>query len=122
MRELVRLFDTAEKAAQKAGDSYVTVERLLLALAVEKDTESGRALAAAGVTAASLNAAINALRKGRTADNATAENAYDALKKYARDLTEAAREGKPRPGDRPRRGDPPHYPGPGPGAPRTTRF
>ncbi|KQO54617.1 ATP-dependent chaperone ClpB [Methylobacterium sp. Leaf85] len=93
-RELVRLFDTAEKAAQKAGDSYVTVERLLLALAVEKDTESGRALAAAGVTAASLNAAINALRKGRTADNATAENAYDALKKYARDLTEAAREGK----------------------------
>ncbi|WP_132252980.1 ATP-dependent chaperone ClpB [Methylobacterium segetis] len=93
-RELVRLFDTAEKAAEKAGDSYVTVERLLLALAVEKDTEAGRALAAAGVTAASLNAAINALRKGRTADNASAENAYDALKKYARDLTEAAREGK----------------------------
>ncbi|PSJ20075.1 ATP-dependent chaperone ClpB, partial [Halomonas sp. ND22Bw] len=84
----------AEKAAEKAGDSYVTVERLLLALAVEKDTEAGRALAAAGVTAASLNGAINALRKGRTADNATAENAYDALKKYARDLTEAAREGK----------------------------
>ncbi|KQP54909.1 ATP-dependent chaperone ClpB [Methylobacterium sp. Leaf108] len=93
-RELMRLFDTAEKAAQKAGDSYVTVERLLLAIAVEKDTEAGRALAAAGVTANSLNAAINALRKGRTADNATAENAYDALKKYARDLTEAAREGK----------------------------
>jgi ATP-dependent Clp protease ATP-binding subunit ClpB len=93
-RELVRLFDTAEKAAQKAGDSYVTVERLLLALAVEKDTEAGRALTAAGVTPASLNGAINALRKGRTADNASAENAYDALKKYARDLTEAAREGK----------------------------
>ncbi|KQP23706.1 ATP-dependent chaperone ClpB [Methylobacterium sp. Leaf102] len=93
-RELVRLFDTAEKAAEKAGDSYVTVERLLLALAVEKDTESGKALAAAGVTPASLNGAINALRKGRTANNATAENAYDALKKYARDLTEAAREGK----------------------------
>jgi len=93
-RELVRLFDTAEKAAEKAGDSYVTVERLLLALAVEKDTEAGKALAAAGVTPASLNGAINALRKGRTADNATAENAYDALKKYARDLTEAAREGK----------------------------
>ncbi|MBY0295855.1 MAG: ATP-dependent chaperone ClpB [Methylobacterium sp.] len=93
-RELMRLFDTAEKAAEKAGDSYVTVERLLLALAVEKDSEAGRALTAAGVTAASLNAAINALRKGRTADNATAENAYDALKKYARDLTEAAREGK----------------------------
>ncbi|MEH3146735.1 MAG: ATP-dependent chaperone ClpB [Methylobacterium frigidaeris] len=93
-RELMRLFDTAEKAAEKAGDSYVTVERLLLALAVEKDSDAGRILASAGVTAASLNGAINALRKGRTADNATAENAYDALKKYARDLTEAAREGK----------------------------
>ncbi|ACL60226.1 ATP-dependent chaperone ClpB [Methylobacterium nodulans] len=93
-RDLMRLFDTAEKAAEKAGDSYVTVERLLLALAVEKDSEAGKALSAAGVTAASLNAAINALRKGRTADNATAENAYDALKKYARDLTEDAREGR----------------------------
>ncbi len=93
-RELVRLFDTAESAAQKAGDSYVTVERLLLALAVEKESEAGRALQAAGVTPASLNGAINALRKGRTADNASAENAYDALKKYARDLTEAARTGK----------------------------
>ena len=93
-RDLVRLFDTAEKAAEKAGDSYVTVERLLLALAVEGNTEAGRALQAAGVTPASINAAINALRKGRTADNASAENAYDALKKYARDLTEAAREGK----------------------------
>ncbi|MBD8906430.1 ATP-dependent chaperone ClpB [Methylorubrum zatmanii] len=93
-RELVRLFDTAEQAAEKAGDSYVTVERLLLAFAVEKESEAGRILTAAGVTAASLNGAINALRKGRTADNASAENAYDALKKYARDLTEAAREGK----------------------------
>ncbi|MGU3538666.1 ATP-dependent chaperone ClpB [Methylobacterium sp. A54F] len=93
-RDFVRLLDTAEKAAEKASDSYVTVERLLLAFAVEKDTEAGRALTAAGVTAASLNGAINALRKGRTADNASAENAYDALKKYARDLTEAAREGK----------------------------
>jgi len=93
-RELMRLFDTAEKAAEKAGDSYVTVERLLLALAVEKVSEAGKALQAAGVTPASLNAAINALRKGRTADNASAENAYDALKKYARDLTEAARDGK----------------------------
>ena len=78
-RELMRLFDTAEKAAEKAGDSYVTVERLLLALAVEKDMDAGKILAQAGVTAASLNGAINALRKGRTADNATAENAYDAL-------------------------------------------
>ena len=93
-RELMRFFDTAEKAAEKAGDSYVTVERMLLALAVEKDSDAGRILAQAGVTAQALNTAINALRKGRTADNATAENAYDALKKYARDLTEAARDGK----------------------------
>ncbi|WP_201830767.1 ATP-dependent chaperone ClpB [Microvirga zambiensis] len=93
-RELMRFFDTAEKAAEKAGDSFVTVERMLLALAVEKDSEAGKILAQSGVTAQGLNTAINALRKGRTADNATAENAYDALKKYARDLTEAARDGK----------------------------
>uniref|UniRef100_UPI0035CA8F16 Clp protease N-terminal domain-containing protein n=1 Tax=uncultured Enterovirga sp. TaxID=2026352 RepID=UPI0035CA8F16 len=93
-RDLVRLFDTAEKAAEKASDSYVTVERLLLAIVIEKDAAAGRMLAAAGVTAQGLNGAIEALRKGRTADNATAENSYDALKKYARDLTEAAREGK----------------------------
>src|ERR687894_1109474 len=93
-RELMRFFDTAEKTAQKAGDSYVTVERMLLALAVEKDSEAGRILAQAGATAQNLNNAINTLRKGRTADNATAENAYDALKKYARDLTEAARDGR----------------------------
>src|SRR5215470_14538052 len=91
---LARVFGTAEKAAEKAGDSYVTVERLLLALAVEKDTEAGKILAKAGVTPQNLNAAINALRKGRTADSASAENAYDALKKYARDLTQAARDGK----------------------------
>jgi ATP-dependent Clp protease ATP-binding subunit ClpB len=89
-----RLFDNAEKIAQKAGDSYVTVERLLLALAMEKDSEAAKILAAAGVTPQTLNAAIEDLRKGRTADSASAENAYDALKKYARDLTEAAREGK----------------------------
>ncbi|MGO4572220.1 ATP-dependent chaperone ClpB [Microvirga sp. 2TAF3] len=93
-RELMRFFDTAEKTAEKAGDSFVTVERMLLALAMDKDSEAGKILAQAGVTPQTLNAAINALRKGRTADNATAENAYDALKKYARDLTEAAREGK----------------------------
>src|SRR5258707_3308689 len=91
---LARVFDAAEKAGEKAGDSFVTVERLLLALAVEKDTEAGKILAKAGVTPQNLNAAINALRKGRTADSATAENAYDALKKYARDLTQAARDGK----------------------------
>ena len=91
---LARVFDTAEKSGEKAGDSFVTVERLLLALAIEKDTEAGKILAKAGVTPQNLNAAIEALRKGRTADSASAENAYDALKKYARDLTEAARAGK----------------------------
>jgi ATP-dependent Clp protease ATP-binding subunit ClpB len=89
-----RVFDSAEKIAQKAGDSYVTVERLLLALAMDKQTEAGKILEKAGVTPQALNAAVEDLRKGRTADNASAENAYDALKKYARDLTEAARTGK----------------------------
>jgi ATP-dependent Clp protease ATP-binding subunit ClpB len=91
---LARVFGTAEKAAERAGDNFVTVERLLLALCVEKDTEAGQALAKGGVTPASLNSAIEAIRKGRTADSASAEQAYDALKKYARDLTAAAREGK----------------------------
>jgi ATP-dependent Clp protease ATP-binding subunit ClpB len=89
-----RLFDNAEKIAQKAGDSFVTVERLLLALAMEKGTQAARILANAGVSAQTLNAAINDLRKGRTADSASAENQYDALKKYTRDLTDAARNGK----------------------------
>jgi ATP-dependent Clp protease ATP-binding subunit ClpB len=91
---LARAFDAAQKAADKAGDSYVTVERLLLGLALEKNSEAGKILAQSGLTPQNLNAAINALRKGRTADNASAENAYDALKKYARDLTQAARDGK----------------------------
>lgn len=92
--ELARTFDAAEKAGGKAGDSFVTVERLLLGLALEKNSEAGAILAKGGVTPQNLNAAIEALRKGRTADSATAENAYDALKKYARDLTQAARDGK----------------------------
>jgi ATP-dependent Clp protease ATP-binding subunit ClpB len=91
---LARAFDAAEKAGEKAGDSFVTVERMLLGLALEKDTEAGKILAKAGLTPQNLNAAINELRKGRTADSASAENAYDALKKYARDLTQAARDGK----------------------------
>jgi ATP-dependent Clp protease ATP-binding subunit ClpB len=91
---LARVFDTAEKAGEKAGDSFVTVERLLLALALEKDSEAGKILKQAGVTPQNLNGAIEALRKGRTANSASAENAYDALKKYARDLTQAARDGK----------------------------
>ena len=89
-----RIFDSAEKIAQKAGDSFVTVERLLLALAMEKSADAGKILAKCGTSPQQLNSAIEDLRKGRTADHATAENAYDALKKYARDLTEAARQGK----------------------------
>ena len=92
--ELNRLFAEAEKVAEKAGDSFVTVERLLLAMALDRNSPAAKALAAAGVTAQSLNAAIEEVRKGRKADSASAEESYDALKKYARDLTEAAREGK----------------------------
>src|SRR5437868_3783282 len=92
--DLARAFDAAEKAAEKAGDSFVTVERLLLGLALEKRGEAGAILSKGGVTPQNLNAAIEALRQGRTADSATAENAYDALKKYSRDLTQAARDGK----------------------------
>ena len=91
---LARVFDTAEKAGEKAGDSFVSAERLLLALALERQSEAGKILANAGVTPQNLNAAVEALRKGRTTDSASAENAYDALKKYARDLTQAARDGK----------------------------
>jgi ATP-dependent Clp protease ATP-binding subunit ClpB len=92
--DLVRLLDQAEQVAKKAGDSYVTVERLLLALTLATTTAAGKALAAAGVKAEALNTAINNLRGGREAHSASAENAYDALKKYARDLTQAARDGK----------------------------
>src|SRR5690242_16146635 len=92
--ELARAFDAAEKAAEKAGDSFVTVERLLLGLTMEKGSEAAKILSKGGVTPQNLNAAIESLRKGRTADSATAENAYDALKKYSRDLTQAARDGK----------------------------
>jgi ATP-dependent Clp protease ATP-binding subunit ClpB len=90
--DAVRLLDQAEQLAKKAGDSFVTVERLLTALAMTGTT--AQILGAAGVTAQSLNTAINALRKGRTADTAGAEDRYDALKKFARDLTQAARDGK----------------------------
>src|SRR3954447_22259001 len=85
--ELARAFDAAEKAAEKAGDSFVTVERLLLGLALDKNSEAGAILNKGGLTAQNLNSAIESLRKGRTVDSATAENAYDALKKYTRDLT-----------------------------------
>jgi ATP-dependent Clp protease ATP-binding subunit ClpB len=92
--DAVRVLDTAEQVAQKAGDSFVTVERMLLALSLATTTSAGKALAAAGVQAEGLNAAINELRGGRTADTAGAEDRYDALKKFARDLTEVARAGK----------------------------
>ncbi|WP_112383849.1 ATP-dependent chaperone ClpB [Sphingomonas carotinifaciens] len=92
--DLVRVLDQAEQVAQKAGDSFVTVERLLLALTLAGTTPAGKALASGGVRAEALNGAINTLRQGRTADTAGAEDRYDALKKFARDLTEAARNGK----------------------------
>jgi ATP-dependent Clp protease ATP-binding subunit ClpB len=92
--ELARVFEQAQKVADKAKDSYVTAERLLLALALEPTGEAFTILKSAGVTAAALNTAINDIRKGRTADTATAENSYDALKRYARDLTAAAADGK----------------------------
>ncbi|WP_374409076.1 ATP-dependent chaperone ClpB [Pelagerythrobacter sp.] len=92
--DAVRVLDQAEQIAEKAGDSFVTVERLLVALALASTTSAGQALKDAGVEATKLNAAINELRKGRTADSAGAEQAYDAMKRYARDLTEAARDGK----------------------------
>src|SRR6202167_1717074 len=92
--DLARAFDAAEKAAEKAGDSFVTVERLLLGLALTKEGEAGSILRKGGLTPQNLNTAIETLRKGRTADSATAENGYDALKKYSRDLTQAARDGK----------------------------
>ncbi|MEM9421646.1 MAG: ATP-dependent chaperone ClpB [Pseudomonadota bacterium] len=87
-----KAFTRAGDIAEKAGDSYITAERLLVALALEG--EAAEALKSAGVTPQSLNGAINDIRKGRKADTASAEQAYDALKRYARDLTEAARDGK----------------------------
>ena len=92
--EIARVFEHAEQIAQKAGDSFVTVERLLLALAMARETPAGKALSAGGVTPQKLNAAIEDLRKGRKADSPSAEEGYDALKRYARDLTDVAREGK----------------------------
>ncbi|MFE0016594.1 ATP-dependent chaperone ClpB [Mesorhizobium sp. NPDC059054] len=91
---LAKVFSTAEDLAKKAGDSFVTVERLLQALAMEKSAKTADILSKAGVTAQALNATINDIRKGRTADSASAEQSYDALKKYARDLTADARAGK----------------------------
>ncbi len=92
--DTARVLQTAEEAAQKAGDSFVTVERVLLALCLTKEAKTAEILKNAGLTAQKLNQAINEIRKGRSADTATAEQAYDALKKYTNDLTKAARVGK----------------------------
>ncbi|WP_228243533.1 ATP-dependent chaperone ClpB [Porphyrobacter sp. GA68] len=92
--DAVRVLDQAEQVATKSGDAYVTVERLLVALALATTTSAGQALKAAGVDAKALENAIRELRKGKSADSANAEQAYDAMKRYARDLTEAARAGK----------------------------
>lgn len=91
--ETAKLFESAQEIANAAGDSFVTAERLLLALVLAPKTPSGKILKEAGVTPNNLNAAINDLRKGRTADSSGAEDSYDALKKYARDLTEDAMNG-----------------------------
>jgi ATP-dependent Clp protease ATP-binding subunit ClpB len=92
--DTVRVLDQAEQIAAKAKDSFVTVERLLVALTLATTTLAGKALAAAGVTAQALNTVIETTRKGRSADTAGAEANFDALNKYARDLTQAARDGK----------------------------
>ncbi|RWY81661.1 ATP-dependent chaperone ClpB [Rhizobium leguminosarum] len=91
---LAKVLSTAEEAAKKAGDSFVTVERLLQALAIESSSSTFSTLKNAGVTAQGLNQVINDIRKGRTADSSNAEQGFDSLKKFARDLTAEAREGK----------------------------
>jgi ATP-dependent Clp protease ATP-binding subunit ClpB len=92
--ELARVMKSAETLAEKAGDSFVTAERLLMALAMAPGTPSAKALVDAKASAHALNKAIEKVRKGRQAHSANAEGNYDALKKYARDLTQAARDGK----------------------------
>ena len=92
--DTIRILDQAEQVAKKAGDQYVTVERILLAMTLAKGTSVAKALETAGLKPQNLNAAIDKLRGGRTADTQSAEDRYDALKRYTRDLTEAAREGK----------------------------
>ena len=90
----IRILDQAEQVAKKAGDQYVTVERILLAMALAKGSDVGNALERAGLKPQTLNAAIEKLRGGRTADTQSSEDRYDALKRYTRDLTQAARDGK----------------------------
>ncbi len=92
--DTIRILDQAEQVAKKSGDSYVTVERILLAMTLAKSTDVGAALQRAGIDAQKLNTAIEQLRGGRSADTQASEDRYDALKKYSRDLTAAARDGK----------------------------
>ncbi|MDP4538832.1 ATP-dependent chaperone ClpB [Qipengyuania sp. DY56-A-20] len=92
--DAVRVLDQAEQVAEKSGDAYVTVERLLVALSLASTTSAGQALKAANLDPAKLEAAISELRGGRRATSASAEESYDAMEKYARDLTQAARDGK----------------------------
>jgi ATP-dependent Clp protease ATP-binding subunit ClpB len=92
--QLARLLDEAGRISEKAGDAYVSAERLLMAVSLANGTEAAKVLESAGVRPQALNSAINDLRKGRTADTASAEEGYEALKRYARDLTQAARDGK----------------------------
>ncbi|MEN5170701.1 ATP-dependent chaperone ClpB [Brevundimonas pondensis] len=91
--DTARVFNAAEDASKKAGDAFVTTERLLAAIAKEGGA-AAEALKSAGVTPKKLDEAVAEMRKGKTADSAGAEDSYDALKRYARDLTEAARDGK----------------------------
>lgn len=93
-QELARVLQEAEKAAQKAGDSFVTLEMVLLAMSLQSSDPVASILKKASVSPQSLNQAIDQMRKGRNAHSASAEDTYDALKKYARDLTKAARDGK----------------------------
>ncbi|MEO6247678.1 MAG: ATP-dependent chaperone ClpB [Sphingomicrobium sp.] len=92
--DTIRLLDQAEAIAKKANDQFVTVERLLLAMLMAKGSDVATALAGSGVTPQALNTAIDKLRGGRTADSAASEDRYDALKRFSRDLTQAARDGK----------------------------
>ena len=112
--DLIRLLDQAQEIATKAGDSYVTVERILLAMALAKNTEVGGALAKAGLTPQKLNAAIDKLRGGRTADTQGVRGPLRRAQEICPRPDRGGARGQARPGDRPRRGNPPHHPGAGP--------
>ena len=119
--QTAKVLGEAESLRKKAGDSFVPVERILTALAMVKSGAKD-ALDAGAVNAQALNAAINDIRKGRTADQRSAEDSYEALEKYAADLTEARAARQDRPDHRPRRRDPPRHAGVSAAAQRTTRF